>query len=371
VRPHGGEVRFRVGGEMASGGDVTRPAAEVWPSIVKRLAGLNPTETRKPQEGRLMAVVNSRTYELRIKTAGTVHGEQVAVRIIDVATSQMRLEDLGLQPNHIAALRDALTVRHGLVVLSSPKDSGLTTSLHACLRTFDRYVNNVVAFEPRVEIEVENVQHVVINQDDGPTAAAEVRSQVRLEPDIITFDSLYLPEAAQVLAEALQEHTVVIGVRAADTSEALGKLTTLFGSVAPLATHLQLIVNQRIVRCLCPECREAYRPNPEFLRKANLAGGDVNVLYRPRSRAEVDKQGKPIVCLTCHNERYIGRTGLFEVMSIDAEARDMIARNSSVQDLRIYARKQGMMNLQEEGLQLVTEGRTSIEEVQRAMKQTS
>ena len=371
VRPQGGEVRLRIGGEMADGGDVPRPAAEVFPAILKRLAGLNPMEARKPQEGRLRAVVSGQTYELRIKTAGTVRGEQVAVRIIDVAASQMRLEDLGLPAHHVATLRDALGTRPGLVVLSSPKDSGLTTTMHACLRVFDRYVHNVIAFEPRVEIEVENVQHVAINQDDGPTAAAEVRSHIRLEPDIITFDSLYLPEAAQVLAEALKDRTVVVGVRAADTSEALARLTTMLGSVAPLAKYLQLIVNQRIVRCLCPECREAYRPNPEFLRKVNLAGGAVDVLYRPRTHTELDKRGKPVVCLTCHNERYVGRMGLFELMPIDAEAHDMIRRNTSVQDIRIHARKQKMLNLQEEGLQLVIEGRTSIEEVQRVLKQTS
>ncbi len=371
VRPHGGEVRLRIGGEMADGGNVARPAAEVFPAIVKRLAALDPTEVRKPQEGRIRAVVGTHTYEIRVKSAGTVRGEQLAIRIIDVAASQMRLEDLGLSPQHVTALRDALGVKPGLVVLSSPKDSGLTTTLHACLRVFDRYINNVVAFEPRVEIEVENVQHVAVNQDDGPTAAAEVRSRIRLEPDIITFDSLYLPEAAQVLAEAMESHIVVVGVRAADTTEALGRLTTMFGSVAPLARHLQLIANQRVVRTLCRECREAYRPNPDFLRKANLASSGVNVLYRPRSHAEVDKQGKPLVCPACHNERYLGRTGLFELMPLDAEARDMIGRSVSAQDVRMHARKQGMLNLQDEGLQLVIEGLTSIEEVQRAIKQTA
>jgi general secretion pathway protein E len=371
ARPHGGEVRFRIGGEMVGGGDVAKPAADAFASIFKRVAGLDPAEIRKPQEGRRRAVVNNQTFELRIKTSGTVKGEQIAVRIIDVAASQMRLDEIGLSSQHLAALKQALGTKPGLVILSSPKDAGLTTTLHACLRVFDRYVNNVIAFEPHVEVEVENVQHILVNQDDGPTAAAEVRSRVRMEPDIIAFDSLFLPEAAQVLGEALKERTIVISLRAADTSEALTKAIALFGSVAPLAEHLQIIVNQRVVRTLCPECREGYRPNPEFLRKANLASGNVDVLYRPRSRTELDKNGQPIVCPHCHNERYVGRMGLFEVMPVDAEVRDMIAHQAGIQDIRVHARKEGMRNLQEEGLQLVIDGRTSIEEVQRAIKQNA
>jgi len=243
--------------------------------------------------------------------------------------------------------------------------------MHACLRFFDRYTNNVIVFEPHVEVEVENVQHILIDQEEGPTAAAEVRSRARMEPDIIAFDSLLLPEAAQVLAEAAKDKTVVIGLRAADTGQALSRLMTLFGSTAVLAERLQLVVNQRLVRLLCPACREGYRPNPEFLRKANLSSADVNILYRPRSRTELNKEGKPIVCPQCRNDRFVGREGLFEIMPVDATIRDMIARNVSVADIRVQVRKEGMKNLQEEGLRKVIEGKTSIEEVLRAIKQAS
>jgi general secretion pathway protein E len=371
ARPHGGEVRFRISGEQTGGGDVAKPASDFVAAILKRLAGLNPDEVRKPQEGRLRAVVAGQQYELRLKTAGTVKGEQVALRIIDIAASQMRLDDVGLTAGQWETLKTALGVRPGLILLSGPKDSGLSTTLHACLRHFDRYVNNVIVFEPRVETEVENVQHILVDQEDGPAAVAEIRSRTRMEPDIVAFDSLYLPEAAQILAETAREKTVILGVRAADTTQALTNLLTLFGSSAVLAERLQLVVNQRLVRLLCPDCREAYRPNPDFLRKANLSSADVSVLYRPRTRAEVDKAGQPVVCPRCHNERYAGRSGLFELMPLDGAARDLIAHGAPASDVRMYARKLGMHNLQEEGLQRVIEGHTSIEEVLRAIKQAS
>ena len=129
------------------------------------------------------------------------------------------------------------------------------------------------------------------------------------------------------------------------------------------------MVNQRLVRELCPTCKEAYRPNPEFLRKANLASRRVEVLFRPPQPAR-SQQGKAMLCPRCGNLRYVGRAGLFELMPIDDEARDMIARSAGPADVRTHARKGGMRNLQEEGLELVIAGRTSVEEVLRAIKQT-
>jgi len=368
-RDHG-EIRMRVSGEMVEGGSIERAASGQFAAVVRRLAGLNPQETRKPQEGRLRAVVAGQSFEVHVRTAGTVRGEQVAMRIIDLVATQMRLEQLGFAEPQLDAIKEALAAKPGLVILSAPKDSGLTTTLHACLRQFDRYVNNVIVFEPRVEIEVENVQHIPINQEEGPSAAAEVRSRCRMEPDVIAFDSLALPEAAQVLAEALEEHTVLAGIRAADTSQALARALALLGSPAIVAERLQIVVNQRLVRRLCPECREAYRPNPEFLRKANLASQMVDVLYRPPLRAKMVND-KPVVCPRCNNQRHIGRTGLFEIMPVTPEIREMIGRGASIADIRTQARKAGMRNLQEEGLQRIIDGQTSVEDVLRAIKEAT
>ncbi|HUX15065.1 MAG TPA: ATPase, T2SS/T4P/T4SS family, partial [Phycisphaerae bacterium] len=154
MRGHKAQVRLRVAGQVISGGDPEGPVAEQIPAALKRLAGLNPEETRKPQEGRLRAVVGGQTFELRIKTQGSVHGEQIAVRVIDLAGSRMAIGDLGLSEEQVQALSEALAKRPGIVLVSAPKNSGLTTTLHACLRHFDRYINTVVAFEPHVDLEV-------------------------------------------------------------------------------------------------------------------------------------------------------------------------------------------------------------------------
>ncbi len=369
-RPQKTEVRLRIGGDMVSGGSVGQPIADHLAKTVKQLVGLDSDETRKPQEGRLRAIVAGQTFDLRVKTAGTVRGEQIAIRITDMAARRQRLEDLGLSDEHLMALTEALGRRPGLVLLSAPRDSGLTATIHACVRHFDRYTNNVLVFEPRVDLEIENVTHIPLNQEDGPVAAAEVRSRVRMEPDVVAFDSLYQGEVGQVLADATREHTVIVGIRAADTRQALRRLGTLFGAPEPLAERLQIIVNQRLVRLLCPECKEAYRPNPDFLRKANLGSRRVDLLYRPPTRTQ-GKDGKTIICPRCAGHRYVGRTGLFEVMPIDDEARAMIAKGATLSDLFTYARKLGMRNLQEEGLAMVIDGRTSIEEALRAIKQES
>jgi len=367
VRPQKSEVRYRIGSDMVAGGELELPVAEAISRAVKRLADLDPNETRKPQEGHLRAVIAGRTYDLRVKTSGTVRGEQVAIRLRDMAATQFRLEDLGLTEDQAVTLREALEQRPGLVLLSGPKDSGLTTTLHACLRHLDRYINNVIAFEPKVDLTVENVEHISLDQEDGPVAVSEVRSRLRHEPDVVGFDSLYDVDVAHLLAEAAADRSLVLTIRAGDTSQALSRLAALLGDTSRLAQALQVVLTQRLVRLLCPECKEAYRPNPEFLRKANLAAQAVDMLYRPPARPKVDEDGKVVVCPTCHNQRYVGRTGLFELMPIDQEARAMIARGA-LADLRTYCRKLGMRNLQEEGLRLVTDGQTSVEEVLRAIK---
>jgi len=368
------QVRLRVGGQVISGSEPGRspegPVAEQIPAALKRLAGLSPEETRKPQEGRTRAVVGGQTFELRVKTQGSVHGEQIAVRIIDLAGSRMALGDLGLSEEQVQALSEALAKRPGIVLVSAPKNSGLTTTLHACLRHFDRYINTVVAFEPHIDLEVENVQHVALSQEDGASAAEAVRGPLRLAPDVLAVDSLSSPEVAAVLAEASRQQTVLVCLRASDAGQALSRLLALVPSPEALAAGLSLVVNQRLVRNLCPVCKEAYRPNPEFLRKANLASQRVDMLYRPPKSIAVEK-GKPVICPRCNNVRYAGRTGLFELMAIDDEARAMIGRGANVADVRTHARKSGMRNLQEEGLALVIAGRTSIEEVLRAVKQTT
>ena len=363
------QVRLRVGGQVISGSEPEGSVAEQIPAALKRLAGLNPEETRKPQEGRTRAVVGGQTFELRVKTQGSVQGEQIAVRIIDLVGSRMAIGDLGLSGEQIQTLSEALAKRPGIVLVSAPKNSGLTTTLHACLRHFDRYINTIVAFEPHVDLEVENVQHVALSQEDGASAAEAVRGQLRLAPDVVAADSLSSPEVAAVLAEASRQQTVLVCLRASDAGQALSRLLALVPSPEALAAGLWLVVNQRLVRDLCPVCKEAYRPNPEFLRKANLASQRVDILYRPPKSIAVEK-GKPVICPRCNNVRYAGRTGLFELMAIGDEARAMIGRGANVADIRAHARKSGMRNLQEEGLALVIAGRTSIEEVLRAVKQT-
>jgi len=366
ARPQKGAVRYRVSGEMTAGGEMDVALTGHIVRTVKRLAGLNPDEARKPQEGRLQAVADGRNYDLRVQTAGTVRGEQVAIRIRDQAATQLRLEDLGLSEEQVVALQDALGQRPGLVLLSGPKDTGLTTTLHACLRHLDRYVNTVVAFEPHIDIKVENVEHVAVDQEDSVVAAAEVRSRLHMEPDVVVADALYDPDVALALAEAGDQAALVLGIRAGDTSQALAHLGQLLGSTDLLGRHLQVVTNQRLVRLLCPQCKQAYRPNPEFLRKTNLAAHSVDVLYRPPARTDA-RNSRADVCPRCRNHRYVGRQGLFELIPIDAEARDLIARGA-LSDLRTHCRKRGLRNLQEEGLRLILDGRTSVEEVLRAIK---
>jgi len=369
ITPQRGQIRLRVEGEVVDAEALDRPTAEHVGAFIKRLAGLDPAEVRKPQEGRLRASVVGQTFELRVKSAGSVRGEQIGVRIVDLATSQMRLEEIGLEADARETLTQALATAPGLVILSGPRNSGLSTTLQACLRHYDRYMNNVLVFESHVDMEIEGVAHVALNQEDAASAAAEVRRRLESPPDVVAIDALGVPEVAALIVGAAREHRALTALRAGDTGEAVSHLASIAGGAAAVAETLRLVVNQRIVRLLCPSCKEAYRPNPEFIRKANLGAQRVDVLYRPPTHVAA-ADGKPADCPECHGARYIGRAALFEIMPVDDEARRIIAGGGSVSDLRVHARKGGMRNLQEAGLQLVIEGRTSIDEVIRAIKQS-
>jgi len=366
VRPQKAEVRLQVGGEILADSRLAPALAAEVLRTIKRLADLDLEETRQPQEARLQAVADGRTWDLRIKTAGTVRGEQAAVRIRDQAATRLRLEALGLTDEQVRALKEALDARPGVVLVSGPRHAGLTTTLHACLRHFDRYVNNVVALESSLDLQVEGVEHVPLDQQDGPVAASAVRARLLGEPDVVAVDALHDADVARTLVEGGAGLTLLVGLRAGDTMQALTRLVDLLGGAETIAQRLRAVVTQRLVRLLCPDCKEAYRPNPEFLRKANLPVEANQLLYRPPARLEV-ADGKEVVCPRCRNRRYVGRTGLFELMPLDAEARALVAR-SALAEVRTYCRKRGMRNLQEEGLRLVLDGRTSVEEVLRAIK---
>jgi type II secretory ATPase GspE/PulE/Tfp pilus assembly ATPase PilB-like protein len=184
------------------------------------------------------------------------------------------------------------------------------------------------------------------------------------------IDDLTDDATARRVIEAAREHLIIVGVQALDVGRAVSRFIGMVQDRKGVSEVLRLVTSQRLARMLCRQCKEAYRPRPEFLRKANLTKQNVDVLYRvPLEREE--KRGKVVVCPGCENAGFIDRTGFFEVMPIDAEAREMIAEGKTMADVRLHARKRGSRSLQEAGLRRVIEGLTSVDEVLRVIQKPS
>jgi len=367
----GGQLRLRIDGLVIDGGGMASEESEAAFAEIKRMAGLEVAEARKPQAGRFRAVMAGRTFEIRVRTSGNVRGEQMHIHLIDMVESEWRLADIGMSEKQVADVNVALDAEAGLVILSAPKHSGLTTVLHAMLRHFDRYMKTVVSLEPEVNIEVSNVQHIemLAQASEEGEAAGQLESVLRGDPHVVAIDSLADEAVAKVVLEAAREHLMIVAVQALDVGQALSQFIGMVHDRKAVARVARLVVNLRLARKICEQCREPYRPRPEFLRKANLTKQSVDLLYRVPAQRE-ERRGKVVVCPGCRNEGFVGRVGFFEVMPVDADARELLASGSSMSELRVHARKSGRWSLQEAGLQRVIEGVTSVDEVLRVMQKS-
>jgi type II secretory ATPase GspE/PulE/Tfp pilus assembly ATPase PilB-like protein len=370
--PHGQEtlVRLRVGGTIRDAGKVSTALGDGMMRFLKRLANLDVEEHRKPQNGRFVVLCDDRRTNITVETAGSTRGEQLTAKLYRRELLEMRLVDGGMRAEQVALLGTALThPGGGIVLMSGPPRSGRTISMYSALREYDLFSKNVIAVESSLSLEHPAVNQVEVDQASGQTLADAIQGALRSDPDVVMVETLRDADSAKMLMLGAAAGKIMIGGLAAnDAGEAIKKFVAAVGDPKSVASVLLASVNQRLVRKLCPGCCESYRPNPEFLRKANLQGAKLDVLKREPKNRPVDKDGKEVVCPVCANEAYVGRAAVYEMMVLDDEARRLLASGTSLTDLRTLLRKQGQEFLQEEALRRVVDGTTSVSELLRILK---
>jgi type II secretory ATPase GspE/PulE/Tfp pilus assembly ATPase PilB-like protein len=272
-------------------------------------------------------------------------------------------------------VKKVVTQPHGMLVVCGPTGSGKSTTLYSSLFEIDRFQRNVMTIENPVECQVHNVTQIEVNLKAGKTFAAELRSMLRQDPDVIMIGEVRDQETAEIACQAAQTgHMVFTTLHANDTVTALIRLLDLGVQPATLASSISAILGQRLVRLLCPECKVRYKPNPEMLRKANLPVDKIKYFYRPPEPDERprppghDPNEPPPVCEHCGGTGYHGRTGIFELLVINDRIRELIRQNPNVNAIKQEAVKNGMQYLQEDGLRQVIAGKTSIQELLRVCK---
>ncbi|HUG92455.1 MAG TPA: GspE/PulE family protein [Planctomycetaceae bacterium] len=364
LEPKEGEmsIRLRIDGVMYPTEPFDRPMGESIINVFKVLSAMDITERRRPQDGSFRAELEDRDIDFRVATQGTRHGQKMSIRILDQSQSVSKLDDLGFRKQLFDAMREIVHQPHGMFVVCGPTGAGKSTTLYAALNDIDSFQRNIITVEDPIEYKIDNVNQIEINTRAGQTFATSLRSILRQDPDVVMIGEIRDQETAEIACQAANTgHMVFSTVHANDSLTALYRLQELGVEPFMIANSISGILAQRLTRRLCPDCREAYKPKPEFLKQAGLPVDKVDRFYRPPKQP-------PGVCAKCGGLGFYGRLGVFELLVITDRMRDLIRDKAPAQAIKAEARKNGMLTMKEEGLRLVVKGVTSIDELLRVVK---
>ena len=350
-------VRFRLDGVLYERHTLNKAHHAAVVSRIKVMARLNIAEKRLPQDGRIAISLGGRQAGLRVSTLPTSFGERVVLRLLEKSERVLSLPELGLGQEDLSLMHELVRTTHGIVLVTGPTGSGKTTTLYAVLQELTAPDRNILTIEDPVEYELDGVGQIQVNPKIGLTFADGLRSIVRQDPDVILIGEIRDTETAAIAVQsALTGHLVFSTLH---TNDAPGAVTRLFDmGVEPflLASVLRAVVAQRLVRMLCPHCREAYMPDEHELEKlgeARAAYVPGTPLYRPRG------------CPECLDTGYHGRMAIYEIMPVDAAIRQLIVDRADADRLARCALDGGMRNLRHDGMLKVIAGLTSLTEVAR------
>ena len=354
-------VRFRLDGLLR---DIVEPQQVlhgVIASRIKIMARLDIAEKRLPQDGRITLRLAGRPVDVRVSTLPTGHGERVVMRLLDKQAGRLNLVGLGMNPPTLKSLDHLIHQPHGIILVTGPTGSGKTTTLYAALSQLDAKRYNIVTVEDPIEYDLDGVGQTQVNAKIELTFARALRAILRQDPDIIMIGEIRDLETAQIAVQAsLTGHLVLATLH---TNDAVGAVTRLVDmGVEPflVASSLLGVLAQRLVRKLCPQCRQAHVPDAT----------EAQLLEITLQQAEEITINVPGACAVCSQTGYQGRSGIYELLQVDDALRGLIHDAASEGRLREHARTRGMQTLRQDGLRWVREGDTSLEEVLRVSRET-
>lgn len=347
------EVRFRIDGILYPKLSPPKVVQEALVSRVKIMAGLNIAEKRLPQDGRIRVIVAGRDVDIRVSLIPTFFGERVVLRLLDRQKGLVSLADIGFTEAGVRAAERLLGRTSGIILVTGPTGSGKSTTLYACLNHLNAPQKNIITIEDPIEYQVKGVGQIQVNPRIDLTFANGLRSILRQDPDIIMVGEIRDAETAEIAMQAsLTGHLVLSTLHTNDAATAISRLIDMGIEPFMVASSLSAVLAQRLVRRICPHCREPYAPDREY------AGIPLPpTLYRGRG------------CDRCFGIGMAGRTGIYEFLPIDGEVCSMIIRRTPAGAIKEYATAKGMRTLREDGLAKAAAGITTIEEVLRVTQE--
>ncbi len=367
-------VRYRVDGVLH---DVRHAAKQFIPSIISRvkiMAGLNIAEKRLPQDGRIRRKIAGKDIDMRVATAPTVKGgERITIRLLDRDNILHDLADIGFGDDHLRTMNELIERPHGIVLVTGPTGSGKTTTLYACLAKINSPDLNILTIEDPVEYQLDGISQVAVNEKIELTFAAGLRSFLRHDPDVIMVGEIRdLPTAEIAIQASLTGHLVLSTIHTNDAAGGITRLVDLGVQPFLVASSLVALLAQRLVRRLCPDCREAYSPDAEDLRSMGIsaekfAAGSAKFIHF-KKQPEPPPPGKLFRardggCSSCLGIGYRGRTAIYELLMIDEGVRKLAIKNADAGTIKRHATDKGMRTLRDDGAQKVLAGMTTVAEV--------
>jgi len=352
-------VRYRVDGvlqEATLPAEVRRFQAAIV-SRLKILSHLDIAEKRLPQDGRIKLIVSGREVDVRVSVIPMLYGEAVVLRLLDRSSTLVGLEGLGMAGEDLRQYSKVLGLPHGIILVTGPTGSGKTTTLYASLAQINDVQRKIITIEDPIEYHLEGVNQIQVDTKTGLTFARGLRAILRHDPDVVLVGEIRDRETADIAVQAsLTGHLVFSTLHTNDAPGAITRLIDMGVEPFLVASSLETVVAQRLVRLICPNCKEAIASQDAERIRLEFGGDLPDVIYHGRG------------CSNCGGTGYRGRKGIFEVMPITDELRAHVTENASARVIRHTAVAQGMKSLREDGWRLVMAGRTTVEEVLRVTK---
>jgi type IV pilus assembly protein PilB len=350
-------TRYRIDGVLF---EMKQSPLKMHPAIVSRIkimADLDISERRLPQDGKIKVSIGGRAVDLRISTLPTNHGEKVVIRVLDSQSIMRGLEQLGMEPDVTEGFSKQIAMPHGILLVTGPTGSGKSTTLYSALGQMDGDKLNISTVEDPVEYQLGFCNQVQINEKIGLDFASALRSLLRQDPDVIMIGEIRDNETARIAVQAaLTGHLVLSTLHTNDAACSITRLVNIGIEPYLIAASLNGVLAQRLVRKICPNCKEIYQLSEHVARYVENAGVEPGEIYHGAG------------CDKCRGSGYIGRLGIYEFLIIDEPFRDMINKDSSVNNMRRTFHESGRRSLFDDGILKVKQGLTTMEEVLRVTK---
>ncbi|HOK91433.1 MAG TPA: type II secretion system ATPase GspE [Spirochaetota bacterium] len=349
-------VRFRIDGILYK---MFTPPKKFQDSIISRIkimANLNIAENRLPQDGRIQVKVSGKEIDIRVSVFPTQFGERIVLRLLNKSDMSFDLDTIGFSENVLAIFKDLINIPHGIILVTGPTGSGKSTTLYGVLSRLNTDDVNILTVEDPIEYQIKGIGQMQIKPKIGLTFAAGLRSILRQDPDIIMIGEIRDKETAEIAVQAaLTGHRVFSTLHTNDAPSGVTRLVDMGIEPYLISSSVNAFLAQRLVRKICPNCREAYNPSREEITKANISISQSNKIKFYKGKG----------CDRCLNTGYAGRMGIFELMPVSDKIRKLIMSGADASEIKKQAIAEGMKTLIDDGIEKVLKGLTTLEEVLR------